>query len=78
MRVLGKGRKTKDGHFAYEIAKDFTYKGQKFQKGQFISRDRRHGEIEWFKNENFHKGSIEPKHGALYKAGKGFDRKLRF
>jgi hypothetical protein len=77
LNVLGKGKRTTDGHWAYEIVKDFSYKGEKFQKGNFISRDRLHHEIEWFKDKNTHLGAIEPKGGTRYKIGDP-TRKLRF
>jgi hypothetical protein len=77
LNVLGKGRRTTDGHWAYEIVKDFSYKGERFQKGNFISRDRLHHKIEWFKDKDTHSGAIEPKGGTRYKVGNP-TRKLRF
>ena len=41
-------RKTKDGYHYYEVMKNFTYKGNEFKRGHYISRDTKHHEIEWF------------------------------
>jgi hypothetical protein len=78
MKVLGKGRPTKDRHWAYEILKDCKYKGVQFKKGQFVSRDNKHHEVEWFRDKDYHLGALEPKGGTLYKPGKGSSRILKF
>jgi hypothetical protein len=61
---------------ASKFIKDCSYKGFKFKKGEFISRDRLHHEIEWFKDVDTHSGAIEPKGGTQYK-GPDPTKKLR-
>lgn len=52
-------------------------RGRQFRKNEFISEDRLHNEIEYFKNEKTHLGAIEPQNGTLYKYGtKGRPLKL--
>jgi hypothetical protein len=76
--VLDSGRKCAGDHYAYKFTRDCEYKGIKFKKDQFVSEDTRHHEIEWFRNKDYHLGSVEPKGGTMYKAGKGAERILKF
>jgi hypothetical protein len=77
MGVLGEAKVTKEGHRAYRFLKDCEFKGHMFKKGDYVSRDKLHHEIELFKNEKTHLGSIEPKGGTLYKGPK-LGRRLNF
>jgi hypothetical protein len=61
---------------ASKFIKDCTYKNFNFKKGEFISKDRLHHEIELFKDEKTHLGAIEPKNGKQYK-GPDPTKKLR-
>jgi hypothetical protein len=61
---------------ASKFIKDCAYKGFRFKKGEFISRDRLHHEIELFKDVDTHSGAIEPKGGTQYK-GPDPTKKLR-
>ena len=68
--------KTKDGYHYYEVMKKFEYKGIKFQKGEYISRDTRHHEIEYFRNKNTHIGALDPVTGKLKPKSRKPERKL--
>ena len=65
--VLGKKGVTKDGHEYYQFVKKCEYKGIKFKKGEYISRDTQHHEWEYFRNPKDHRGAIDPIKGDIYK-----------
>ena len=62
--ILNRG-KIKDGYHYYEVMQKFEYKGIKFKKGDFVSRDTKHHEIEWFRGENQHYGALDPVTGQV-------------
>jgi hypothetical protein len=74
MNVLGRGHRS-GKYMTHEITKDCTYKGYKFKKGNIISRDTRHHEIEVFQDSKTHLGAIEPRGGTMYK-GQDLAKKL--
>ncbi len=74
--VLNRG-KTKDDHHYYEVMKKFTYKGTEFKRGDYISRDTMHHEIEWFRGKNVHKGALDPVTGKLKPDSIDFFKKLK-
>jgi len=43
------------------------YKGIKFKKGDYLSRDELHHEWEWFRGKDTHRGAIDPTTGKFYK-----------
>lgn len=63
--VLGKKGVTKDGHEYYQFTKKCEYKGIKFKKDEYISRDTQHHEWEYFRNPKTHNGAIDPIKGLL-------------
>ena len=65
--VLGQKGITKDGHEYYQFIKKCEYKGVRFKKGEYISRDTRHHEWEYFMNPKRHNGAIDPIKGDVYK-----------
>ena len=66
--LLNRG-KTLDGHQYYEVMKKTEYMGQTFKKGDYISLDTLHYEVEWFSNPKTHKGAINVLTGEKYKDG---------
>jgi hypothetical protein len=66
LNVLGNGHRS-GKYMTHEVTKDCTYKGYQFKKGNIISRDTRHHEIEVFQDPKTHLGAIEPKYGSMYK-----------
>ena len=74
--VLNRGN-TKDGYHYYEVMKKFEYKGITFKRGQYISRDTKHHEIEWFRNKNEHLGAIDPVTGQLKPGKIDYSRRLK-
>ena len=73
--ILNRG-KTKDGYHYYEVMKKFTYKGRDFRKGEYISRDTRHHEIEHFRDKDYHYGALDPVKGNLKPKSRKPERKL--
>jgi hypothetical protein len=67
--LLGKKQISTDGREYYEFMQKTEYKGVRFRKGDYISRDQLHHEIEWFRGAKMHRGAIDPKTGELYKGG---------
>ena len=51
--------------------------GQTFKKGDFISEDRLHNEIEWFRGKDTHKGAIDVLTGILDTSKKRSERILK-
>ena len=63
--VLGKKGVTKDGYDFFKFIRNCEYKGIKFKKGEYISRDKLHNEWEHFTNPKKHTGAIDPLTGKL-------------
>ena len=63
--LLSKKMTTRDGYEYYKFNRKCEYNGIKFKKGDFISRDNLHNELEWFKGVKDHKGAIDPITGKL-------------
>ncbi len=59
--------KTKDGYEYFEFLQKCEYRGIKFKKGDYLSKDELHHELEWFRGEKIHKGVIDPNSGIKYK-----------
>ena len=73
--ILNRG-KTNDGYHYYEIMRKFVYKGREFKKGEYISRDTRHHEIEHFRDKDYHYGALDPVKGNLKPGSRKPERKL--
>ena len=73
--ILNRGN-TKDGYHYYEVMKKFTYKGRDFRKGEYISRDTRHHEIEHFRDKDYHYGALDPVKGNLKPGSQVPERRL--
>lgn len=58
---------TKDKHEYYKVMEKVEYKGIKFKKGDYLSRDELHHEWEWFRGKDTHRGAIDSISGKLYK-----------
>ena len=54
--LLNRGQ-TKDGYHYYEVMQKVEYKGITFRRGDFVSRDPKHNEIEWFRGKDVHRGA---------------------
>ena len=67
--VLRNCGKTNDGHHYYEVMEKTEYMGQTFKKGDYISLDTLHDEVEWFRGKDLHKGAIDVLTGGLKKKG---------
>ncbi|MBR1479734.1 MAG: hypothetical protein IJ599_02440, partial [Alphaproteobacteria bacterium] len=65
--VLSKKGVTKDGYEFYRFVKKCEYRGIKFKKDEYISRDTLHHEWEYFRNPKDHSGAIDPIKGDIYK-----------
>ena len=75
-KVLINRGKTKDGYHYYEFVKKAEYKGQKFKRGHYISRDVKHHEVEWFRNKDYHEGAMDPVTGEVKPGSRKPERKL--
>ena len=56
---------TKDKHEYYKVMEKVEYKGIKFKKGDYLSRDTQHHEWEWFRGKDTHKGPINSVTGEV-------------
>ena len=59
--------KTTDGYHYYKVNKKFTYRGITFKKGDYLSKDTQHYEVEWFSDPKTHLGAINVLSGQIYK-----------
>ena len=75
--VLGKKGVTRDGHEYYQFVKKCEYKGIKFKKDEYISRDTKHHEWEYFQNKDTHLGAIDSLAGKLNTLKARADRTLK-
>ena len=75
--VLRNCGKTKDGHHYYQVMEQTEYMGQTYRRGDYLSRDTLHHEIEWFRDADTHKGAIDVLTGKVKPGSARANRKLK-
>jgi len=67
---------TRDKYNYYEVMKKCEYRGIYFKKGDYISEDHLHFEIEWFRGKDYHMGAINVLTGVLKDKSRKPNRRL--